>query len=76
MSDLIMYTLNRPRLRRSMVEDMQARYCVRVYRATPGDVVLQIRIKGVYATVSLTFAEARQLAARLLAETTDIEGGE
>ena len=49
------------------VED-HAAYWVRAYRQSPEDVYLQMRWKGRYVGVSLTFDEARQLGAHLINE--------
>jgi hypothetical protein len=49
------------------VEDRAAHW-VRAYRASPEDVHLQLRWKGRYVGVSLTFDEARQLGAHLISE--------
>ena len=43
--------------------------CVRLYRSSPEDVTLQIRTTKAFATVTLSFAEARRIAADLLDET-------
>jgi hypothetical protein len=56
--------------RKRMVDPVeeQAAHWVRAYRQSPEDVYLQLRWKGRYVGVSLTFDEARQLGAHLISE--------
>lgn len=64
MTDTIINTRNSPR--RSIVgTDMTAKHCVRAYRSSPEDVLLQLRRSNDYVAVSLTFAEALELAEAL-----------
>jgi hypothetical protein len=46
----------------------RAAHWVRAYRSSPEDIHLQMRWKGRYVGVSLTFDEARALAAHLISE--------
>lgn len=59
-----LYPRNPPRMR--IVRAMQAENSVRAYRESPEGVCVQIRLSGRYATVSLSFDEAREFARRIL----------
>lgn len=48
-------------------EDLDSPNSVRVYRASPEDVMLQMRRVKDYIGIALTFDEARELAAMLIA---------
>jgi hypothetical protein len=71
MNDLVITTRSAPRL--TICSDKsaksQATHFVRAYRQSPEDVYLQMRWKGRYVGVSLTFEEARNLGRHLIAET-------
>jgi hypothetical protein len=70
MTDHTIQTRNAPRqtIIRSKDPDDQKAYWVRAYRQSPEDVYLQLRWKGRYVGVSLTFDEARALGAHLIGE--------
>ncbi len=59
-----------PRMSMIRVKDDESynAHWVRAYRQSPEDVYLQIRWKGRYVGVSLSFTEARRLAQHLLNE--------
>jgi hypothetical protein len=61
----IIETKNKPR--RKIVRDMNGQDCVRVYRNSPEDVVLQIRRKNDFIQIALMFDEAKEVADKLLA---------
>lgn len=63
-------TRSAPRLRviSSKDPDDQAAHWVRAYRSSPENVHLQLRWKGRYVGVELTFDEARKLGERLINE--------
>lgn len=68
----LMFTRNAPR--RNVVrkhDPLSSPNSVRVYRNSPEDVMLQLRRTMDYASVTLSFNEARQLAAMLLAVVED-----
>ena len=66
MTDTLVTTKHKPR--RALVSNgyLSAPNSVRAFRASPEDVVLQIRREKDYVSVSLTFEEARQIAEALL----------
>lgn len=64
-NDVTFAPRSKPRLNR--VGGMNLQNAVRTYRASPEDVLLQIRLASQYVSVALTFDEARELAARLIA---------
>jgi len=70
MPDHTIKTRNAPRLTiiNGIDPDGRAAHWVRAYRQSPEDVYLQLRWKGRYVGVSLTFEEARQLGAHLISE--------
>ena len=70
MPDHTFKTRSAPRLSliSSKDPDDRAAHWVRAYRQSPEDVYLQMRWKGRYVGVSLTFDEARQLGAHLISE--------
>jgi hypothetical protein len=61
----IIQTRNKPR--RKIVKEMDGQDCVRVYRNSPEDVVLQIRRKNDFIQIALMFDEAQEVANKLLA---------
>jgi hypothetical protein len=67
MADEIVFTTNKPR--RHVVRwsngPLDSPNSVRVYRESPESVMLQFRMTKEYAGVSLSFDEAREIAARL-----------
>lgn len=67
MSDQIVKTVNKPR--RHMASDgmLSSPNSVRIYRNSPEDVMLQMRRTKDYIGIALTFVEAREVAARLIA---------
>lgn len=75
MADHVIKTRAAPRLHIIGSKDPtdQAAHWVRAYRSSPEDVHLQLRWKGRYAGVSLTFDEARQLGEHLIGETSKKE---
>ena len=64
MNELILQTINKPRLRQ--VKDMTGANSVRTYRNSPSDVALQIRLENRFVQVNVSFEEAKQLAAKLV----------
>jgi hypothetical protein len=60
----IIQTRNKPR--RKIVKEMDGQDCVRVYRNSPEDVVLQIRRKNDFIQIALMFDEAKEIADKLL----------
>jgi len=70
MKDLALTTRSAPRLTicSSKSASAKAVHFVRAYRQSPENVYLQIRWKGRFVGVSLTFDEARQLGAHLISE--------
>lgn len=65
MPDQILDTQNKPR-RNIAREPLTSPNCVRVWRNSPEDVMLQLRRTNDYICISLSFDEARQLAAMLI----------
>ena len=59
-------TRNKPR-RNVVREDLSGQDCLRVYRNSPEDVMLQMRRTKDYIGIALSFDEARALAAMLIA---------
>jgi hypothetical protein len=51
--------------RRRIVKNMDAPDCVRVYRYSPEDIALQIRLKDQFVFQALSFAEAKELVAAI-----------
>jgi hypothetical protein len=61
----IIETKNKPR--RTIIKEMTEQNCVRVYRSSPQDVILQIRRKNDIVQIALMFDEAKEIADKLLA---------
>ena len=59
----VITTRNKPR--RSIVKDMTAQNCVRAYRHSPEDIMLQVRRSNDYVGIALTFDEVRTLIVAL-----------
>src|SRR5712692_4679481 len=68
----ILTTRNKPR-RNIASEELNSPNSVRVYRASPEDVMLQLRRTKDYISIALSFAECRALAA-MLVEAADVTG--
>jgi len=70
MPDHTFKTRSAPRLTviRNLDDEAKAAHWVRAYRQSPEDVYLQLRWKGRYVGVSMTFEEARQLGMHLINE--------
>lgn len=54
--------------RRHIIRDgISSPHSIRAYRSSPEDIQLQVRLKSEYVTCSLTFDEAREVSAAILA---------
>jgi len=59
------YTVNKPQFK-ARVKEMTATNCVRAYRSSPSDMNIQIRGQDKWASISLSFDEARIFAGMIL----------
>jgi len=70
MPDHTFKTRSAPRLHviRNLDAEDKAAHWIRAYRESPSHIHLQMRWKGRYVGMALTFEEARQLGAHLISE--------
>jgi len=61
----VFYTVNKPQFR-VRLKDMTAPNSVRAYRSSPSDMHVQIRGVEKYASIALSFEEARIFAGMIL----------